>query len=480
MGLNIDDPFVEENSHVPPISAGRVFEASVDLAVGDRETSVISKFIARESLEETGPKLSVDELGTKYPDLQATFPMTEQGAVFELDLKKEREGHEAIMQAAGDSFWKGTALPFIGGSMSAMADPIGFAVGTFTGWGLGKVAQRQVSKSVIKSTGGKGLSELKKNVFRKSITKGVKLSPHEKIILDEITDMTSLKGGKKFALDVFDNMIGNGLSETLVWKDKDQSFQEYTANDFFQNAIAGSILVTGAMHGGSKTLKLLGKMGDVQLKTNQDMVDVMIDEGKNLDMIDESIKIQTKVAEHSTHTTAAMEGSFGDKVDVGEDMVDAMKNIKEAHAEGKITDAEVDGFMKKVEEDQNIDSRALEMGEGKQFKHTPEEELELIKMMEKKEDSVVAKANEAMDGYDPEASDKIISDEIDELFADAEVKAEVKVEGDVKTEGKTEVAPKEEAKVKVLDPETAKIKQEMQKNLKIVEAQEAYLKCRVG
>ena len=462
MAINIDDPYTEDNAYVPPVDATRVWKASFDLAEGERETSIMSKFIARDELDAQGPVLSAAENNKRLEGFNSDRPMTAVRAQFEYDMKKEREEKEAIVAAAADSFFGGTVVPFVAGAASASLDPVGVAVGAFTGWGLGKVAQRQISKSVISATGGKGLSALEKNVFQKSITSGVKLSPVEKKVLKEITEKTSVKGAKKFALDVFDNMIGNSAAEALVWKDKDQSMEQYTVEDFLQNAVMGSILVTGAVHAGSKSLKVLKNLGDTQLKETQNFVDTLIDQQKSLDVVDEAISIIDRVHEHNETTLATIEKNFGGKVEAGENMAETMKNVKKAHEDGVINDAELESFVNDVKESAEIDSRVLDATEDAPFKYTDKEQQDLKTIMDKSEISPATKISEGMEGYDPVARDQEIAAEVDNIFESNEVDAEGNV---IEME---------------LDPELKKIKDEMDVDMKIIEAQEAYLKCRVG
>jgi len=201
VAMPFSDPYSQENAYVPPTSTARIAQASWDLGVEDRETSVIAKMMARDDLSKVGEKVSPEKLNAQFQGLNADRDMTLHEAQFVFDGKEERRKKEAIISSAS-GFWQGTVLPFVSGAASSMADPIGFAVGAFTGAALGKAAGR-----------------------------------------------ASLSAGRKFALDAVDNTIGNSIAEGLVWKDREETFEEYTTKDFLQNAIGGAVIMTGATKG---------------------------------------------------------------------------------------------------------------------------------------------------------------------------------------------------------------------------------------
>ena len=422
-----DSNYSENNAYIPEISAGRVAEAAWDLGVGDRETSVLSKMKARDDLSQIGDKLQPNEINAQYPGLNADREMTLQEAQFVSDEKQERLESEKILQAASGSFLKGTVLPFVAGAGSAMADPIGFGVGAFTGWGLGKVITKAATQA------------------------GKKLA---------------LKGASKFALDTFDNAIGNSISEALIWKDKEQTFEEYTSADFLKNAIGGAVIMTGAIHGGAKGLRTVGKMGDKALDSFQRMTDTLAHEGKSPAAMEDVLNIMDSVLDHTPESKGIVEASFGDRVDLGDDMADSMANIKKAHEEGKISTEELESFTEKIE-DSEVDNRVLELSQDKEFRLTDEE---LVKIDEKikdprsdlAHDHIAAKTGENMNDYNPETRMDELSQEVDDIFTSKEVDAEG--------------APVELE----LEPELKAIKQEMDNDTKLAEAQNDYLKCRLG
>ena len=428
-----DENYSEDNAYVPEVSAGRVAEAAWDLGVGDRETSVISKMMARDDLSKAGEKLSPEKINEQYPGLNADREMTLQEAQFVFDDKKEREEKEKILSAASGSFLKGTVLPFVAGAGSAMADPLGFAVGAFTGWGLGKAVTSIATKQAIKA-GAKA---------------GTKIT---------------IEGARKFALDVTDNAIGNSISEALIMKDKEQSFEEYTAADFLKNAIAGSVIMTGAIHGGAKAVRTVAKFGDKHLDSVQRMTDTLVENGKNPEIMNEAFDIMDNVVSHTPESKGIIESNFGDRVELGEDMADAMSNIKKAHEDGKITDSELVSFKEQIEKSE-VDDRAMDV---ENFRLTDEE---VAKIDEKIKDpstdigynTEASKVADAMEGYDPEARLDEISTEVDEMFGSEEFDFE----------GNPIVRED-------LDPEMQTIKTELDNEMKLMEAQDAYLKCRIG
>jgi len=465
MGMPIsEDNYRIENAYVPPIDSTRVAAAAWDLGVEDRETSVLAKMTAKSELSKIGPKLSPEKINAQFPGMGADREMTAQEAQFTYDLKEERREKEAIL-ASASGFWQGTALPFVAGSASSMMDPVGFAIGAFTGWGLGKVATKAVSKSAIKS-GAIKLSTLEMNVFNKSVS-GTALSAVEKKIMGEITSKGALTGAKKFALDVVDNAIGNSVTEALVWKDRKDSFEEYTTKDFLQNAIGGSVLMTGMIHGGSKILKSAAKAGDKYLSNTQQVVDTLIDNGKSLEAVDDMLKIMDNAITHTDESNIIIKESFGDKVEAGETLVDTAKNIREAYGEGKITEAEVDAYRSRVEESSVVDSRAVDFIDPEYTFNYNDAELDQFnsKVMDNISDvnysKEVAETSDSLSGYDPERVSSDLESEVDLIFNTKETNADG-VELDTP-----------------LDPEVEAIKTKMNDDIEVTKIQEAYAKCRV-
>lgn len=420
MGMPVsEDPYRVENAYVPPIDTSRVAAAAWDLAFEDRETNVLAKFTAKSELSKIGPKLSPEKINEQFPGMGADREMTAQEAQFTYDLKEERRAKEAIIESAS-GFWQGTALPFVAGAASSMMDPIGFGVGAFTGWGIGKA-----------------------------------------------TAKLGFTGAKKFAMDVVDNAIGNSVAEALVWKDRKDSFEEYTTKDFLQNAIGGSVLMTGMIHGGSKILKSAAKAGDKYLSNTQQVVDTLIDNGKSLEAVNDMLKIMDNAITHTDESNIIIKESFGDKVEAGETLVDTAKNIREAYGEGKITEAEVDAYRSRVEESSVVDSRAVDFIDPEYIFNYKDAELDQFnsKVMDNSSDvnysKEVAETSDSLSGYDPERVSSDLESEVDLIFNTKETNADG-VEIDTQ-----------------LGPEMEAIKTKMNDDIEITKIQEAYAKCRV-
>ena len=439
-----DENFSEENAYVPEVSAGRVASAAWDIGIGDRETSVLAKMKARDDLSQIGPKVKPAEINAQYPGLNADRDMTLQEAQFTFDLKQEKEESEKILQAASGSFMKGTVLPFVAGAGSAMSDPIGFGIGAFTGWGLGKVG----AKIAAGAAGKAALTGIEKAATAK----------------------VGLEGAKKFAMDVFDNSIGNSISEALVWKDREESFEKYTAADFLKNAIGGSVLMTGAIHGAAKSLKTVAKLGDKSLDSFQRMTDTVLEQEISPSVMESHIRIMDSVIDHTAESKGIVESSFEGKVELGDDMADSMANIKQAHSEGKISNEELKSFNEKIQES-TVDNRVLDLDKDNAFKFTDEEIVKFNEDMANPKnsihhDEVASQASDTMEGYDPSIREDEISQEMDDLFSSIEQVDEID----------TDLAPTRQE----LDPELKAIKDEMDNDTRIMEAQDEYLKCRLS
>ncbi len=415
-----EDPYSPENAFVPPTSTSRIVQSAWDSGFEDRETNIIAKMQARESLSKVGEKISPAKLNEQFKGLNADREMTAQEAQFVFDGKEEKRKRDAIVGSAS-GFWQGTALPFVVGAASSMADPIGFGIGAFTGWGLGKV--------VTKAAGG-----------------------------------VALKGASKFALDAVDNTIGNSVAEGLVWKDREETFEEYTTKDFLTNAVGGAVIMTGAIHGGAKILKSAAKVGDKYLRNTQQVVDTLIDNEKNPDAVGEILKVMDKAITHTDESNIIIKESFGDEVEVGETLVDTAANIRKAVEEERISETDVEGYISRVLESDVVDDRAVDLIDSEySFTHTDAELADFdAKMNDKSSDLSYDKDSEEMaqtlDGYDPEKVRAELDQEVETIFQEKTGEDGTPVE---------------------MDAETVKIKEEMERDTAITKIQEEYAKCRV-
>lgn len=202
MLLEQDNVPVEEATG--DVGAGRIWKAAQE--VGMTMTESFFQTEARKTAAKIGKKLSPEEANTRFPGLEADREISEGEAQYLHDWKKERAENQRIIDSASDSFLKGTALPFVAGAAESLKDPAEVAIGLLTG-GIGN-----------------------------GLAKGATL-------------------GRKIAIDAAEASVSQMIAEVPIALEQRESFEEYTAEQFLQNAVLAAAMQVGVTHGASAAFK---------------------------------------------------------------------------------------------------------------------------------------------------------------------------------------------------------------------------------
>lgn len=342
----------------------------------------------REGLAQQGKAVSPKEANTMFPGLNADRDITIPEAEFIMGKREQVQANQQIIDSASDSFLKGTVLPFVAGSARAMLDPIDMGINIITG-GIG----------------------------------------------------TGLKAGaskvRQIAIDAMEGAVGATIAETAVAKEMTDTFEEYTAKNFLTNVIGASVLQVGIMHGipaGAKgTVKTLDFMG---AKTSDGLVkfaDALEAHGVNsTNSIRHLVNKLEELTNKHTEVDMSIQNTLGGKVEVGEDMTSSLKNVIDAHAEGKINDAELIAFRDQALDmgvDERVLAQAMDNEKGFEFNDAEIAEVKKINDDPKNKQGFnpeAAAETKALDDFDP---DNIQSQFIKVAEAAEDTGASVDVDG---------------------------------------------------
>lgn len=313
MGFEKDQPLVGEEQEEfisrgkPEASIGQIFSASFESARLDTTLFSQVRINTLEELNKTGPLLNPEEVKKKY-GLNSDRPLSDQEAIFISEIQAEKQTRFNTIDSASNSFLKGTALPFLGGIVGGLTDPLDFAVGAVTGG---------VAGSIGKTLGMKALGT--------------------------------------FGIAVAENAVANTFTEINVAEASEAELQEYTAEQMFMNVAVGSLALTGVIHGIGAGARAFGRMGQKSIDATNKIVEVAseegVDVGKAVDLIESKLDEKLKIDEP---IKAAAEKTLGKNADIvlkeSKDLKEFISKVNEKVAAGEITVEQATAFRKAAEE----------------------------------------------------------------------------------------------------------------------------------
>lgn len=379
LALGFNQELPEADPTLDP-TLGEVASAAFDLGANDRITNVLIRSNKIDDLNNSGNRLSPKELNAQFPDLGADRPLTISAARFIDSFNKEKKAKEEIIGKASNSFFKGTVVPFVAGSVSSTIDPIDAAVGFGVGAGFGFAAK-----------------------FGTTAT-------------------------RKFGLEIAENAVANTIAEGFVAKEAGERFEEYTADQFVTNVLGGSIISASAFrgfgavakeaHSGFKTIQKLGpKMSDAVYRMSnvlesQDISSMRVMEDFFTPILDKFKK--------RSDIDSEVDQTFNGKVETGEDLIDTYKNVGDAYREGKIDDSELNKFLDKSEE-LGVDPRIVQTIDDKKSFEFNEEEIDQFNQIadshRRDQNDEILNQEKQADTYDGIKAQEDLKVSADELIA---------------------------------------------------------------
>jgi len=349
----------------PEVSGWSVAQAAWDNAgLTSTFTGAVTQSMQREELASRGKPISPEVANGIFPGLNADRDITLSEAEFIMERRNKVKENQDIIDRASDSFLKGTALPFVAGAARAMVDPIDMGINLITG-GIGTGLKV-----------GAGL-------------------------------------GRKIAIDAAEAAVGATIAEAAVAKEMTESFEEYTSKHFLQNVIGASVLQIGITHGApaawkgsAKALDFAGaKTSDNLIKLADTLESKGVSSFKGVSHLIEKIKGGVNKVDE---VNMAAKNVLGDKVELGDDLPSTMKNVVEAHENGKITDQELSDFRESAIAG-GVDERILKQAVDNEtpFEFSDQEIAEFKEIIndEKSQSGYNKEAHDMdkeMDGFDPE------------------------------------------------------------------------------
>lgn len=318
----------------PPTSYANVLSASFDRA---REESTILGAVARKGIAsdfaERGKMMSVDDLRERWPEQEWSEEMPDLAAQFKVDAAEENAKRDAIINHGNPGFLKGTVTPFIGSMGAILSDPVETAIGFATA-GLGRLT----TAAKVAKAGRMGRIA--------SLAKAGRVGAAGKAL--KTTARAATGTGFKNAL--VGNLAENTISELFIASGAHAVYEEYTAEEFLQNAIASSLIFTSATSGlGALVSKIGGRTSDNLLSAAEANLDI----GKSVgDFLDSSIEFAGKDMEMDATFSKTFGDSFANKIELeeGDNLLSAFTKIKEAAADGKIADVDITDFQSRLDQ----------------------------------------------------------------------------------------------------------------------------------
>lgn len=329
--------FNEDTPAVPPTSYSDVLTASYEPSFeSNTEVGAIANMNISQDFKERGTMMSVEDLQERYKDsdLDWTEPMPDLAAQFRVDQAEDNKRRQAIIEHGNPGFLKGTLTPIVGSMGAILGDPIGATI-NFASAGLGRVA------TASKVAGRLGrITKLAKAGRVATAGKALKATA-------KAAPAASAMAGYGAALAT--NITENSLSEIFVAAGQEAVYEEYTAEEFLNNAITSSLIFTSAASGlGAMVSKIGGRNADALM----DAAEASLDAGKSpskliteaLEHAEQDIKIDPTFNKGFTESFPDMELTEEDT------LMTAFKKITDAHAEGKIDEASIQGFKGRLEQ----------------------------------------------------------------------------------------------------------------------------------
>ncbi len=227
------------------------------------ENSFVMSWARKQKVKEfnqQGPVLSPEEINKKH-GIEVRGRMTELAAFHITSQKEERERRQDILIKAPDTFLGNTAK-FMSGVAGAMTDPIDFAIGAAFG-GL--------TAPVLK--------------FAKA------------------------GSAARYMTAVVENAAAVSLTEIAAVQASGVEGGEYTAQQALQNIVAGSFIMTTAVHGTGAAIRKITGMGDMHMAATFHNAEAAIEMGKSPAAI---LDLQLKGLQKDMEITPVIRNSVDD------------------------------------------------------------------------------------------------------------------------------------------------------------------------
>lgn len=305
MALPQEETF-KPTQYTPPAPLSMVMSAAYNTSELDiTEVMAWAKHDAYKDLNERGgTMLQPEELSKKFPGSTFSDPMTELAAYNKVDDEEFRRKNNAILESGNTGFLSGTVLPFVSSMGAVLMDPIGFAVNAATA-GLGKWA-----------TAGK---------------------------------MASAGVATKLGAAVLEDIVGNAISEGIVYQGTKAEQQEYTAEQMFHNVVSSSLVFNAGKAGLGKAIK---KLGGVTMDKIYGKVEIDLENGKDISKsINDLLAYSEKDIEMDpTFSTTFKESLPGLELKEGDSLKDGFDKMFKALDDDVIDQVQADDFIKRLRE----------------------------------------------------------------------------------------------------------------------------------
>jgi len=356
----------------PEAGVGDILEASFESSRLDTTLFSRVRIGALEELHNTGVLIDPEESFKRF-GLRTDRELSEQEALFISEVQAEERSRRATIRSASRSFLKGTVLPFVGGILGAISDPLDFAIGAMTGG---------VAGALGKQMGAKALTT--------------------------------------FGIAAVENMVAGAITEASVIQASQAELKDYTAQQAFFNVVAGSLAITGFVHGMKGGISALSKMGRSHVNLGNQMAKMADDNG--LDAREVTNFLESKTQEKLTLDDGiikATNDALGDKagpiLDSVTDAKELVRTLNQKAVDGEISVNDVEKFKEFAEENGSSPERWTIVDEDSPVKFSEKDIIEFQNKLESNEFK--------LQDNNPQATREPIK--FEEVKADPEVEAKL-------------------------------------------------------
>jgi len=368
----------EYSAAIPESGYWDVFAAAAESSYMDSTVMAKARITAMDDTAEGGELKDRKFIYDKYK-IKTDEPMTEKEAHFILDIRKEEDRRNRII-ANSSGILKGIVVPFIGGMVGAMADPVDFTIGAALGGVAGVV--------------GKSME----------VTKAYKAGMTTAQIMKKGVPVNNLM---RFGIAAVENMTANAITESLVVEASAAELKEYTAQQAFKNVVLVSLGMTGFIHGIKGAGRALGRLGDSHITAAHNLAQQAEEAGLNTTkVINMLARRAAKKLELDDNVTRAFRERFGDRAEAmlekSDDLKGLVKELNEGNARGDVELEEIKAF-KELAEEYGVEPERWTVAErDSSVKFSDDEITEMMREM---------KSDEFKQGYDPDG----LADELEEM-----------------------------------------------------------------
>lgn len=320
--------FNEEDFFVPPSTLGEVAKAGWE--EGFNDTFIMSRLRSNTIAEHNkqGPQLPAEQINKKY-GINVSTPHTEMAAITIQTAQREKAERMRILNHAPDTFLSKAAS--LGGTLAgAMTDPVDFSIGAVLGWTSAGVAGALKATKVLKAV--PSVAEIGYINAFKEHTKRVSTALLNRFAVDSnkkkmIADASHMSRRLNFGMAVIENGIASGITEMQAVRASEAEQIPYTAQQALTNVVAGSFLMTSALHGGSAALSKLFQAGPRYVEGTFNSFVSALEQGKN--PIEATDVLMKEIDENFTITPAITEATLGVFGKKGQKYLDGSDNMGE-------------------------------------------------------------------------------------------------------------------------------------------------------